>query len=358
MNIDVFKKYYNDSCLKLSTRMNEFNNSMIDENELIDHNMKLFTNLNSDGKLVRGVLVNLGYSLINEKDVDYSYDLALAFEIFQTAILVHDDIIDNADLRRGKETIHSSNYNNYYKLTGNEGLSKKVSDSVAICMGDMGFYYANKVISTSYEKDKNLGRVLSYFNDIVIKTIKGELLDIVLPFLEQSHLSHGNLEEDIMLIYKLKTAYYTVIGPLCCGMMLNGANDDQINDITKFGYDVGVAFQIQDDILGIFGKDTDLKKNMGSDIEEFKQIILYSYVKEKQEYYDELIKYYGKKATEKEIAKVQEIFEKSGALKYAEDMVEKLYNDALVILDDIDWISEDKKETLRGFVEYLRRRRK
>ena len=174
MNIDVFKKYYNDSCLKLSTRMNEFNNSMIDENELIDHNMKLFTNLNSDGKLVRGVLVNLGYSLINEKDVDYSYDLALAFEIFQTAILVHDDIIDNADLRRGKETIHSSNYNNYYKLTGNEGLSKKVSDSVAICMGDMGFYYANKVISTSYEKDKNLGRVLSYFNDIVIKTIKGE----------------------------------------------------------------------------------------------------------------------------------------------------------------------------------------
>lgn len=358
MENNLFKTYYSDACLKLNKKINDFNGSIGDKNGIIDYNMNLFTDLNGNGKLVRGVLVNLGYSLIDDNNPDYSLDLALAFEIFQTAILVHDDIIDNANLRRGKETIHSSNYNKYYKLTGRKDLSKKMSESVALCVGDMGLYYANKVISTSYEDDENLGKVLNYFNDIVINTIKGELLDVVLPFLEQNKLNTANLEEDIMLIYELKTSYYTIIGPLCCGMILNGATKKQTDDITKFGYNVGVAFQIQDDILGIFSSNKYLEKNVGSDIEEFKQTVLYSYVKARKEYYTELIKYYGKKVGAKELEKVQDIFVKSGALKYANDLIEKLYDEALAVLDKIDWINNNKKEILRGFVEYLRDRKK
>ena len=357
MSSDVFKNYYNNVCTKLNKKIDDINNQSEIDNDLINYNVKLFGNLNSDGKLVRGTLVNLGYNLIVDDNLDYSYDLALAFEVFQTAILVHDDIIDNADLRRGKETIHSKNYKKYYKLSGNEKESKKVSESIALCMGDMGLYFSNRIISSAYMNDKNLGKVLTYFNDVVLNTIKGELLDVILPVLEHNNESE-NLYDNIMLIYKLKTAYYTIIGPLCSGMLLAGASDEQVNDIVNFGYNVGVAFQIQDDILGIYSNNESLLKNVGSDVEEFKQTILYSYVKEQNEYYDELMKYYGKKINAKQLTKVQEIFTKSGALDYANSMVEKLFNEALKILDNIDWISDDKKEILNGFVLYLMNRKK
>lgn len=357
-NIDLFKEYYKNVKLKLNKKIEKFNDLIVkEENEIIKNNIILFKNLNSDGKLIRGTLVNLGYNLLKEDNLDYSYDLALAFEIFQTAILVHDDIIDNDDLRRGKETIHSHNHKKYYNLT-KDNESKKVSESIAICMGDMGLFYANKVIATSYKNDKNLGEILIYFNDIVLKTIKGELLDVTLPFLEKNNLNRNNLEENILLIYKLKTAYYTIIGPICLGMILAGTNKEQIKKITEFGYNVGIAFQIQDDILGIYSENEKLGKNIGTDIEEFKQTILYSYVKENEEYFEELMNYYGKKVDINDIKAVQEIFTKSKALEYSKKMVDNLYNDAINKLDEIGFIKENEKNILKGFIEFLKDRKK
>ena len=93
--MDKFIKYYKKEKEILTNKINEFNNNLvIEDNKLIKDNLLLFKNLNSDGKLIRGTLVNLGYSLLKEKE-NYSNDLALAYEVFQTAILVHDDIIDN-----------------------------------------------------------------------------------------------------------------------------------------------------------------------------------------------------------------------------------------------------------------------
>ncbi|MBP3461149.1 MAG: polyprenyl synthetase family protein [Bacilli bacterium] len=357
-NIDLFKEYYKNVKEKLNKKLEKFNNEIIkEENEIIKDNIILFKNLNSDGKLIRGTLVNLGYNLIKEENLEYSYDLALAFEIFQTAILIHDDIIDNDDLRRGKETIHSHNHKKYYELT-KDNESKKVSESIAICMGDMGLFYANKVIANSYCNDKNLGKILIYFNDIVLKTIKGELLDVTLPFLEKNDLNKNNLEESILLIYKLKTAYYTIIGPICLGMILADSNKKQIKDMTDFGYNVGIAFQIQDDILGIYSENETIGKNVGTDIEEFKQTILYSYVKENKEYFNKLMNYYGKKVDVDDIKEVQKIFRESNALEYSKGMIDSLYDKAINILDKIDWIKDSEKNILKGFVEYLKDRKK
>lgn len=358
-SIDTFKSYYKEVSSKLNKKIKEFNKRIeTEENEIINSNIKLFGDLNSDGKLIRGTLVNLGYNLIKNDNLDYSYDLALAFEIFQTAILVHDDIIDNDSLRRGKETIHAYNYNKYYNLTKNENDSKKVGESIAICMGDIGLYYANQIIASSYKNDPNLGNILVFFNDVIIKTIKGEILDVVLPFLEKNNINYGNLNENIMSIYKLKTAYYTIIGPLCLGMILAGTDDNKIKEITNLGYNIGIAFQIQDDLLGIYSENKILGKNVGSDIEEFKQTILYSYVKEKKKYYDELMEIYGQKVNEETLKKIQNIFEISGAKEYALSEIKRLYDKALNIIKNINWIDEDKKEILKGFILYLDNRNK
>ncbi len=349
MSIDVFKKYYKEEKTKLEEKINSFNNNLVKENNLfLKENLEYFKNLNTNGKLVRGTLVNLGYNLL--KDDDYSYDLALAYEIFQTAILVHDDIIDNDNKRRGVDTIHYINDEKYKKYS-NE--SKHLGDSIAICMGDYGLYKANQIISKSYEKDPNLGKVLNYFNNTVLNTIKGELLDVVLPF-ESKYIGIDNkvLEDTIMNIYRLKTSHYTIIGPMSVGLILGNAKDSYIDDIALFGEKVGIAFQIQDDILGIYSDE--MGKVIGSDIKEFKQTILYSHIMT-TEYKDELLKYYGKENTTKE---VRELFKKSKSYDYALNLMNKLYDESLSILDNITWIEESKKDILRGFVEYLRIRNK
>ena len=355
MKENRFIKYYNNTKINLAKYIDQFNDELLNENSIIiKDNLKQFANLNSDGKLIRGVLVNLGYKIIKEES-DYSYPLALAFEVFQTSILVHDDIIDNDDLRRGKTTIHAYNYDKYYKLT-KSSKSKELSNNLAICIGDLGFYKANYIISNNYKNDSNLGNILDYYNEVVINTIRGEILDVVLPFNEEFKLDNNSLEENILEIYKLKTAYYTIVGPLSLGMILAGCSKEKLKDIEKIGYTLGIAFQLQDDMLGIYGEE--IGKPVGSDIEEFKQTLLYAYTKKNKKYYDELLKVYGKKVDKNSLSKVREIFKNSGAYSYTLDMINNLYEESEKVLNDIDWLKEEDKEIIIGFIEYLKNRRK
>jgi len=355
--IEKFKEYYKETKEKIDERIEKFNKELVKEdNPLLKENFEYFRNLNSEGKLVRGTLVNLGYYLLKE-DRDYSLDLSLAYEVFQTGILVHDDIIDNDDKRRGKETIHYANDKKYEAYTEKKEEAKHLGDSIAICMGDYGLFEANKIIADYYAKDKNLGKILSNFNQTVLTTIKGELIDVILPFQGKNNLLDSkSVEDNIMTIYRLKTSHYTIIGPMSVGILLAGGSDEQVEDITSFGEKVGIAFQIQDDILGIYSDE--MGKVKGSDIKEFKQTILYSHILN-TEYKEELLRYYGNENIEEDtIKQVQELFKKAGSYDYAYNKMNEMYDDALEELEKIQWIKEDKKELLRGFVEYLRKRNK
>ena len=353
-NIELFNEFYKKVTSSLNEIISNYNKSILDRNDYLKENLSIFSNLNSNGKLVRGFLISLGYKLSSKDDIDYSYPLSLAYEIFQTSVLVHDDIIDEANYRRGKETIHYVNYNKNKKYDDN--LAKKLGDSIGICIGDYGFYEANKVIIDNYKDDVNFSKVLSYYNDIVLKTIEGELIDVELPFDSKYRLKDIDLEDKIMLIYKLKTAYYTIIGPLCLGLILGDSSLDKLETIEKFGEKVGIAFQIQDDILGIYGN---LGKDKGSDIKEYKQTILFSNTVKNNSFKDELLMYYGKSnINDSDIEEVKKIYKKSGAYDYAYKLMNRLYDSAIVDLNNIDWIKEEDKNILFGFIEFLRNREK
>ena len=355
--IETFKKYYQRENQELTKRINEFNESFIkEENPWLKENFEYFKELNSGGKNVRGTLVNLGYYLLKEED-SYSMPLALAYEVFQTAILVHDDIIDKDKTRRGKKTIHYQNQIRLKKNTNDLDEVNHMSNSIALCVGDYGLYLANQIISEAYTKDKNLGIVLNCFNETVLNTARGELLDVILPFKSKyTKISPKRLENSIQMIDLLKTSHYTIIGPLSCGLLLAGAKEKELEEITAFGEKVGIAFQIQDDILGIYSDE--MGKVKGSDIKEFKQTVLYAHCL-RTPYKNELLNYYGKeKCTKKTIQKVQEIFEKSGSKEYALSIMNTYYNDSIQVLENMNWIPEEKKNILKGFVEYLRIRNK
>lgn len=349
-----FKEYYKKTKEKIDKGIILLNKDLEKEsNPIIKENLELLSNLNKDGKRIRGVLVNLGYNLLKE-DENYANAMAVAYEMFQTAILVHDDIIDNDDKRRGVDTVHYANYNKYRKY---DERAKHLGESIAICIGDYGLYTANKIVIDNYSKDSNLGKILSNFNSTIITTIRGELIDVILPFEGKYNLiNNKKIEENILEIYRLKTSYYTIIGPLEVGLLLAGVDEENLKDIRKFGEKVGIAFQIQDDILGIYSDE--MGKVKGSDIREFKQTILYSHIIN-TEYKDEFMKHYGNENITKENIKVvQDLFIKSKSLEYATNKMNELYDESIEILNNISWIEENKKQLLHGFVEYLRNRNK
>jgi geranylgeranyl pyrophosphate synthase len=354
--IEYFKRFYKEQKEKIDKKIASYHHDFEKEElPIVRSNLQLFSNLNSDGKRIRGVLVNLGYGLLKD-DIDYSLDLSLAYELFQTAILVHDDVIDHDQKRRGVDTIHYANQMKYSSY-GEEEERKQLGEAIAICMGDYGSFLANLVLVKSYSKDEHFAEIQESFYQTVLTTIRGELLDVVLPFEgKYEFIKTNDIQKNILEIYRLKTAHYTIVGPLCVGLLLADGNQKMINDLTKFGEKVGIAFQIQDDILGIYSDE--MGKVKGSDIKEFKQTILFSHIMNTS-YKEEFLNYYGKDNLEEEkINRVKELFILSGSKKYAEDKMNDYYNQSLNDLEKIDWIDDKKKDLLRGFIEYLRNRNK
>lgn len=193
------------------------------------------------GKRIRGTLVKLGYELGKsevgrQKSVDI-FKIAAAYELFHTAILAHDDIIDESPLRRGEPSLYQALGGDHY------GISQ------AICLGDAGFFLATKVIAESNFPEKEKNEALKLFSQTMVETAIGQMLD----------LSKG----DPATIMRLKTAKYTVAGPLILGAILGGELDptsSRLRGVNKFGTYLGIAFQIKDDILDGEVESLDLAK--------------------------------------------------------------------------------------------------
>lgn len=353
-NLLEFFIYYKTKLKEFETDLKKINKSFLEnDNPIVIDAVNKFINMNGDGKFLRGCLIDLGYKLT--KNDDYAKTLSLAYETFETSILIHDDIIDNAHLRRNKETIHET-YKDEFKKYNVE--NDNTNTSLALCIGDLGFFYTNEMITKKYKNDKNLAKLLSYYNNIVIKTIKGEIIDVALPFIEKNDKKHALHEEDIMEIYRLKTSWYTVVGPFILGMILGNSKAKDIETFEKVLEPLGIAFQIKDDILGIYSSKEILGKSVYSDIEEFKQTILYSYIKiNRNDLLDELLKYYGKNITEEESKKVQKLFEDSGALEYATNKMNEMFNEVYANIKSMD-IKEYTKNILLGLILFLRLREK
>lgn len=352
-----FLLYYKDCLEKIVN-----NNSLImtslkkEDNLVIKDAVNDFNDLNQNGKCIRGTLIALGEYFAKGKNENY-INLASAYETFESAILIHDDIIDNAKYRRGKLTIQERLSKAYLnKREGKKYFNEtlKMADSIALCVGDYGLFQASKIIYDNYYNHPLFYKILSTYNDIVDKTIKGEVLDVFLPFASKYHFKKIE-EEDVILTYSLKTSYYTIRGPFTLGYLLGGKVLPQ--DMEDILNNMGIYFQIKDDLLSIFKDKETLGKSNVSDIKEFKQTILYTYIIN-TEYKNEFLKIYGKKnITNKKLKKIRELLTLSGALKYSEDYLDNLYYDSLDKIENLN-LKEEDKDLLKGLLIYLKIREK
>ncbi len=371
--LEVFNAFLDENGARLNQKLGEFNEGILEgAPKFFEQNMEYFTNLNSGGKMLRAVLVNMGYYIMGGKDIHYSDELALSLEVFQSSILIHDDLLDHGATRRGKDTVHirimhDFHISNKEILDRNPDVLKDFTNGFAVALGYMGVYMAYEKLVAAYGDDKNLIRILHEYNDMVIKTVEGGIMDVVVPFQEkyQQYLPVSSAEnvdpfEVVEQLALLKTAYYTTMGPLILGMMLGDAGELAISDVSDIMKDVGLAFQIQDDILGIYADAVELGKDVGADVTEYKPTFLYTYTKVRSpETLPELNKYYGKEGiTVEELEAVRELFKNNGAYDFTYNKMVHHYTRAKEKLASLDYMSDEGKALILGYIEYLEARRK
>lgn len=217
-----------------------------------------------DGKRIRPVfflLSFLGFSKKKRLTADV-IRCAVAFELLHDFLLIHDDIIDNSPLRRGKPTLHRF-------LEKRLHLTEKNSWDLGIIAGDIVFALAIDAFLGISVSGKIKEDALREFLKSTVLTGAGEFKDVLNGLTPMRNISLSN----IRLNYLLKTAEYTFKAPLVCASMLAGAGEKNVQALSAYASLLGEAFQIQDDLIGIFADSKKIGKSVLSDISEAKKTL-------------------------------------------------------------------------------------
>jgi geranylgeranyl diphosphate synthase type I len=300
------------------------------------------------GKRVRAGFMYWGYKAAGGKEIEKIIEASMSIELTHIFLLIHDDIIDRDDFRHGVETIHKKYERlarRFYKKTD----PKHFGDSMAIVTGDMAAAYGNDVIFNSRFAPEQKQKALSKLQEIVANTVSGEILDVVLEAKGRA------TEKEILEVHRNKTAKYTVEGPLHLGALLAGADEKTLRILSDYAIPVGIAFQIQDDILGAFGDEKKLGKPVCSDLREGKQTLLIAKVlefgnKEERKIIGDLL---GKKdISEKEIVLFRNTVKNSGSLEYSQNLARKYVEQGKKAVMKSDF-GKEVNEFLTGIADYI-----
>lgn len=238
-------------------------------------------------------------------DVRQAASAASAIEHFHTAALIHDDIADEATLRRGEPCLH---------LT--EGLG------IAINAGDL----ALSLVNGSVMKDPSLSdaikvRVVTELIEMTRRTIEGQALDLGWARDERYDIT----PEDYLVMATHKTAHYSGAVPLAIGAIIGGGTETQIEALRNYGLDTGLAFQIQDDLLNIEGDAETVGKDFCSDITEGKRTLMVVHALQNSSKRDRLVEILSSKASDPDVlAEAVSIMRESGSVEYARSYAENL----------------------------------
>jgi geranylgeranyl diphosphate synthase type I len=222
------------------------------------------------GKRIRGALVMAGYEMCGGKDKQMIVRAATALEMLHAYILIIDDIQDRSSLRRGKPTVHEM-LAEYHRRHGMTGDAAHTGVALALMAALTGAHAAQTLLAgLSVDEDLRI-KALGIVNMTMITTAHGQTTDIM------NEVSSTVSDVDVEHALEWKTAHYTVLNPLCVGMVLAGAGCEDTDAIRDYALHTGKAFQITDDIIGIFGNDEQTGKSVKDDIREGKRTILTAY---------------------------------------------------------------------------------
>ncbi len=285
--------------------------------------------LSLGGKRMRPALLLMACDLFGG-DVKRAISPALAIEVFHNFTLMHDDIMDNAPLRRGKITVH-----------------ERWNSNVGILSGDVMLIEGYKLMMQV--DDRILRQILDIFNETAVGVCEGQQIDM-----EFETRNNVNIDEYITMI-RLKTAV-VLGGALKIGAIIGGACSADATLMRNFGEHLGIAFQLQDDILDVFGNPEKFGKVVGGDIISNKKTFLLIKALElaDKQQAKELHKWLnaGQSDQKEKIAAVTKIYNELQVRLYAEDAMQAYADKAFMALDAIN-LPDGHKQYLRDFADGL-----
>ena len=243
-----------------------------------------------NGKLLRGALVPFSYWLFRQDDEDSpaAIDAGVAMELIQSFLLIHDDIMDQDDMRRGQPAIHHQYRGATPGSRHSPADQTQYGISMGMCVGDISAFFAVYVLSA-----------LSIDPDLKNRIIQQTSREIMLVGLAQMQdVHHGYVDhasdQDVLDVYTYKTGRYTFSLPMRIGALLAGATAEQQHTLTTLGEQMGRIFQIRDDRLGILEDATTTGKPTGSDIREDKKTLYRALLFERTDANDPVRSLFGK----------------------------------------------------------------
>lgn len=246
-----------------------------EEDALITEALRHVRNLTlAGGKRLRPACMFYGYLAGGGTDEEAILETAVSIELLHTFLLVHDDIIDRDDFRHGEPTLHRR-YAEFGRKYFPERDVEHFGNSIALIVGDLLSAMSNDIVFRAPFPQARIFEALSRLQSVVSYTVIGQAQDIYMEYKREA------TEAEILKMYTNKTARYTMERPIQMGLVLAGDSGPLVDRLSGYALPLGIAFQIQDDILGIFGSEAKLGKPVGSDIQEGKLTLLVAYALER-----------------------------------------------------------------------------
>jgi geranylgeranyl diphosphate synthase, type I len=305
------------------------------------------------GKLVRSGLVAVGATIERDRIARGATQAGAAVELIQAALLIHDDIIDRDEMRRGRPSLHHE-----YALQGGKlGARGHVhfGEGMGICLADIAFFLAFELLSTLPAPRNVRAELVSLWSH--------ELCLVGLAQMQDLYLGETGAPvrtDEIVRLYLYKTARYSFSVPLLTGAKLTGASRAVQERLDGIGESLGVLFQLKDDDLGLFGSEQELGKPVGSDIRECKQTLLSHLLfrRAKPGERKRLADVFGNpRITPAMVDEVKDMVERLGVRRDLTARMRRLRREAMARIDELP-DGGSSRRILRDLVEFSLDRRK
>jgi geranylgeranyl diphosphate synthase type I len=285
------------------------------------------------GKRLRPLFAYCGYLASGGEDDENIISAVASLELLQACALIHDDLMDASDTRRGRPSIHRW----FEGLHQNEellGSAARYGSSAAILLGDLALVWSDQMLHTSGISSPSLLRCLSIHDEMRVELMAGQFLDI-----HEQALSTQSVARSLK-IARYKSGKYTIERPLHFGAALaiekESRRQKYIAIFSEFGLPLGEAFQLRDDLLGVFGDPALTGKPAGDDLREGKRTVLMAMTSDRANEHQERVianLFGSKNITHEGIEELREVITETGARAHVEELIEKLSSTAIDALN-------------------------
>ncbi len=301
------------------------------------------TELIAGGKRLRPAFCYWGYRGAGGEDSDELVTAATALEMFQACALIHDDVMDGSDTRRGRPAVHRR-FASQHRAESWVGDPEAFGMGAAVLLGDMCLAWSDEMLSTSGLPAQGLLAGHRVFDEMRTELMGGQYLDL----LEQAR--GGGSVERALRVARFKSAKYTIEKPLHLGAVLAGGPPEVCRAYSAYGLPLGEAFQLRDDVLGVFGDPAVTGKPAGDDLREGKRTVLVAMALETASPTQAGVvrRHLGDPHLSPDgVARLREVLEATGGRSRVETMIEQRVQESLSALEQAP-VTDEARAALHG----------